>query len=126
VITSVPFQGGGGDTWGGFKAERQELEAYLRTEQIKGIVFLTGDYHLARDWTRAGAGYREYMAGPIASFVHYQHTPSARDRYQNAGTFHHGDSYNFGLIEVDPATGTGWIEWRGAKGTVLGRAEFTA
>jgi alkaline phosphatase D len=125
VITSVPFQGGGEDTWGGFKAERQEIEAYLRSEQIQGLIFLTGDYHLARDWTRRGAGYREYMVGPIASFVHYQHTPAARARYQNAGTFHHGDSYNFGLIEVDPAKGRGWIEWRGVKGTVLGRVEFT-
>jgi alkaline phosphatase D len=124
VITSVPFQGGGEDTWGAFKAERQEIEAHLRSEQIAGVVFLTGDYHLARDWSREKAGYREFMAGPIASFLHYQRTPSARDRYEKAGSFHYGDGYNFGLIEVDPSSGKGWIEWRGLKGVVLGRVEI--
>ena len=103
VITSVPFQGGGIDTWGSYRTERSEIETFIKARGIRGVVFLTADYHLARDWSNPRAPYREFMAGPIATFTHYSRTPAARERYEKAGTFHYGDGYNFGLIHVDPA-----------------------
>jgi alkaline phosphatase D len=126
IVTSVPFQGGGEDTWGNYKTERSEIASFIRERKIGGVVFLTGDYHLARDWTNPKAGFREYMAGPIASFVHYRHNPAARDRYEKAATFHYGDGYNFGLVRVDPTTGKAAIEFIDADGKTLHALEFTA
>ena len=126
IVTSVPFQGGGVDTWGSYASERQHLLRHIRERNIGGVVFLCADYHLARDWTNAKTGVREYMAGPIASFTHYSHSPSSRERYQKAGTFHYGDGYNFGLVTVNPEAGTGVVEWIGVDGKALGKAEFTA
>jgi len=78
IITSVPFHGGGVDTWGAYAVERGEIARFIRDEKIRGTIFLTGDYHLARDWSNAKTGQREYMAGPIASFTMYERDPKAR------------------------------------------------
>ena len=126
IATSVPFHGGGMDTWGPYRSEQQDLVRFIKDQKMGGVVFLCADYHLARDWTNPKTGLREYMAGPIASFTHYSRTPYSRDRYQKAGTFHYGDGYNFGLVTVDPEAGTGFIEWIGLDGKVLGKIEFAA
>ena len=126
IVTSVPFQGGGVDTWGSYANERQHILRFIKERNIGGVVFLCADYHLARDWTNPKTGVREYMAGPIASFTHYSHNPASRERYQKAGTFHYGDGYNFGMINVNPEAGTGVIEWIGADGKALGKVEFSA
>ncbi len=125
IITSVPFQGGGEDTWGSYKTERNEISALIRGNRIGGVVFLTGDYHLARDWSLPKAGFHEFMAGPIGSFVHYMRTPSARDRYEKSGTFHHGDGYNFGMVHVDPAAHSAQVEFVDRNGVTLGKVAFT-
>lgn len=125
VATSVPFHGGGGDTWAGYKTERDEITRFIREHKIRGIVFLTADYHLARDWTNPKTRLREYMAGPIASFVHYQKNPAARNRYEKAGTFHYGDGYNFGLVRVDPAAERATLQFVDANGKTLFTTELT-
>jgi len=126
IITSVPFHGGGIGTWGPFGTERSELVRFIRGEKIRGTIFLTGDYHLARDWTNAKTGLREYMAGPIASFTYYKHNPEARAQYEKAGTFHYGDGYNFGLWRVDPAAGKARLEFIDAGGKTLFQTELSA
>ncbi|MGH8619596.1 MAG: alkaline phosphatase D family protein [Burkholderiales bacterium] len=126
VMTSVPFHGGGDDTWGAYKTERDEITQFVRDEKIRGVIFLTGDYHLARDWSNPKTGLREYMAGPIGSFTHYQRTPKSRERYEKAGTFHYGDGYNFGLWRIDPAAGKASLEFIGVKGETLHRIELNA
>jgi alkaline phosphatase D len=127
VVTSVPFQGGGVDTWGNYKDEQQEIARFIRGQKIGGVVFLTGDYHLARDWsTNPKAGFREYMAGPIASFTSYQRTPANRDRYEKAGTFHYGDGFNFGLWRVDPAAAKAKLAFVGVDGKTLFETEIAA
>jgi alkaline phosphatase D len=126
IMSSVPFQGGGTDTWGNYRTERNEIASFIRERKIGGVVFLTGDYHLARDWTNAKAGFREYMAGPIASFTHYRHSPTSRDRYEKSGTFHYGDGYNFGMVRVDPTTRKAGIEFIDIDGKTLHSLEFKA
>jgi alkaline phosphatase D len=126
IITSVPFHGGGADTWGSYAAERGELVRFMRDEKIGGTIFLTGDYHLARDWTNAKTKMREYMAGPIASFTQYEHDPKARARYEKAGTFHYGDGFNFGLWRIDPAAGKARLEFVDAGGKTLFQTELSA
>lgn len=126
VVTSVPFQGGGDDTWVSYRKERDEIAAFIRARKVGGVVFLTGDYHLARDWSNPKAPYREFMAGPIGSFVHYFDKPAARDRYQKAGTFHYGDGRNFGLVQVDPVARKAVVSFVDQGGKTLGSVEFSA
>lgn len=126
IMTSVPFHGGGDDTWGRYRTERSELNAHIRREKITGVIFLTGDYHLARDWTNVKTGVREFMAGPIASFNAYERTPSMRDRYEKAGAFHYGTGFNFGLWHIDPAAGKARLQFIGANGTTLWETEIGA
>jgi alkaline phosphatase D len=126
IVTSVPFHGGGVDTWGSYPTERVEIRRFITGEKIRGTIFLTGDYHLARDWSNAKTGLREYMAGPIASFTQYEHNPDSRRRYEKAGAFHYGDGYNFGLWHVDPAAGKARLEYIGAGGQSLFQTELNA
>ena len=126
VVTSVPFQGGGEDTWGSYPTERTEIVRFMRSEKITGVIFLSGDYHLARDWSNPKTGLREYMAGPIASFTHYKNSPESRARYQKAGTFHYGDGYNFGLWQIDPAAGKAKIQFINAGGESMFHSELSA
>lgn len=126
VITSVPFQGGGVDTWGSYRTERGEIEAFIRARGIRGVVFLTADYHLARDWSHPKAPYREFMAGPIATFTHYSRTPAARDRYEKAGTFHYGDGHNFGMVHVDPVAKRGSVAFVDHAGKTMTTIEIAA
>jgi alkaline phosphatase D len=125
VVTSVPFHGGGVDTWGSYRTERDELVRFIRDEKISGTIFLTGDYHMARDWSNPKTGLREYMAGPIAMFTHYERNPEARARYEKTGSFHYGDGYNFGFWWVDPAAGKTRLEFIDAAGRTLFQTELT-
>lgn len=126
VITSIPFHGAGPDSWGQYLQERNELVAFIKAEKISGVIFLTGDYHVARDWTSAKTGLAEFMAGPIATFTYYQVSPAARERYEKAGSFHYGDGFNFGLWSVDPMAGKARIEFVGAGGETLFSKELSA
>jgi alkaline phosphatase D len=126
VVTSVPFHADGPDSWAFYGTERDEIARFLRGENIRGVILLTGDYHLARDWSDAATGLREYMAGPIASIAHYQFNPDARARYQKTGAFHYGDGCNFGFWRVDPAAGKAALEFIGPGGESLFRTEIVA
>lgn len=126
IVTTVPFGGGGADTWGNYKTERDEIRRFLAQKKMRNAIFLTGDYHLARDWSNEKLGIREYMAGPIASFFHYQRTPAARDRYEKLGAFHYGDGPNFGAWRVDPAAGKAELEFVDARGETMHRVELAA
>jgi alkaline phosphatase D len=126
IITSVPFHGNAVDTWGSYRTERDEIAGFIRGEKIPGTIFLTGDYHLARDLSNAKTGLREYMAGPIASFTQYQFSPESRAYNEKIGNFHYGDGYTFGLWRVDPAAGKASLEFVHVNGESLFQTELTA
>lgn len=125
VVTPTPFQGGGQDTWGGYRAERDEIVSHIRSRKIGGLVFLTTDYHLAREWANPRMPFRDFMAGPIATRGHYWSFPSARERHEKAGIFHY-DGYNFGLVKVDPTAGTGEVSFVDQSGKTLHAVAITA
>jgi alkaline phosphatase D len=125
IITSVPFHGSLADTWGGYRTERDEIAGFIRDEKIRGTIFLTGDYHLARDVSNRNTGLREYMAGPIASFTQYQFSPESRAYNEKIGNFHYGDGYTFGLWRIDPAAGKARLEFINASGETLFQTELT-
>ena len=125
VMTSVPFHGETADAWGGYRTERDAIVRSIRAHRVSGVVFLTADFHMARDWTSETTGLREYMAGPIAAFTQFQGNPAARDWYQKAGAFYFGDGPNFGLLHVDPVAGNAALEFVGADGNVLYSTRFS-
>lgn len=125
VITPTPFQGGASDTWGGYRAERDEIVAHIRSRNIRGVVFLTADYHLAREWANPKMPFRDFMAGPIATRGHYWSSPLTRERNDKAGIFHY-DGYNFGLVKVDPAAGKGEVSFVDERGRTLHTVEIIA
>jgi alkaline phosphatase D len=126
IITSVPFHGSLADTWGSYRTERDDIAGFIRGEKIRGTIFLTGDYHLARDLSNSKTGLREYMAGPIASFTQYQFSPESRAYNEKIGNFHYGDGYTFGLWRIDPAAGKASLEFVHLNGESLFHTELTA
>jgi alkaline phosphatase D len=126
IITSVPFHGSLDDTWGSYRTERDEIAGFIRGERIRGTIFLTGDYHLARDMSNEKTGLREFMAGPIASFTQYQFSPESRAYNEKIGNFHYGDGYTFGLWRIDPAAGKARLEFVHVSGQSLFQTELSA
>lgn len=126
VISSVPFHGGSSDTWGNYATERDELEWYIHQEKIRGVIFLTGDYHLARVFNTNVIEIPEFMAGPIASFAHFERLPQRREFYRSQGGFFYGDGPNFGYWQIDSVAGTAILEYRNNLGQVLFKTQLHA
>jgi len=125
VITSVPFHGGGSDTWGNYATERDELEWFIQQEDISGVIFLTGDYHLAREFDNDLTGLREFMAGPIASFAHFKRLPQRREIYRSQGGFFYGDGPNFGYWNVDARARLATLEYLDIQGQSLFKMQIS-
>ena len=126
VISSVPFHGGSSDTWGNYATERDELEWFIHQEKIGGVIFLTGDYHLARVFNTDVIDIPEFMAGPIASFSHFKRLPQRREIYRSQGGFSYGDGPNFGHWHIDPVAGVATLEYRDMAGQVLFKTQLSA
>ena len=126
VISSVPFHGNSSDTWGNYATERDELEWYIHQEKIGGVIFLTGDYHLARVFNTDVIAIPEFMAGPIASFSLFERVPARREIFQSLGGFVYGDGPNFGHWQIDPATGVATLAYHDLTGQVLFTTQLVA
>jgi phosphodiesterase/alkaline phosphatase D-like protein len=102
IISSVPFSGPfGKDRWQGYATERDEIRAFIRDQNIKGVIILSADVHLAIDIHRP-VGISEFVAGPIAARTACQMRFFARIRLMASGRFYICDEPNYGLIEVHP------------------------
>ena len=101
VVSSVPFLGSWGpDKWSGYATERAELQRFIATERIGGVVFLSADIHAAMELE--GRGVREFIAGPIAAWPLCQLVRDIRPRLEATGRFFICDAFNFGLVTVRP------------------------
>lgn len=119
IISSVPFHGHSDDAWGIYGTERDEIAGFIKSHKLRGVVFLTGDYHMAMDMSSKKTGLREFMAGPIAQRANYAKNPDNRARNDKHGRFHFGDGNTFGLVRVDAAAERAALEIVGADGGVL-------
>lgn len=100
IVSSVPFHAGGEDTWSSYAMERDEIAAFIKKSKITRVVILSADYHMARDWSSAKTGLKEFMVGPIAYKTQYEMNPSSRERHEKSGKFAY-NGYNFGLLNID-------------------------
>ncbi|MEO8136705.1 MAG: alkaline phosphatase D family protein [Betaproteobacteria bacterium] len=105
IGSSVPFHQNGIDKWGGFKAERRELVAFILRERIRNIVILSADLHAAADLSDEKTGLTEFMVGPIAAPLQSVLAPDSRTRATARPGSYVGDDYNFGLIRVSSRDG---------------------
>ena len=119
VATSVPFHGGSQDAWGNYKAEREEIVAFLKREKISNVVMISADYHFARDWSNKRTGIHEFMAGPLATFRAFDRTPDIRERHSKGPHFAFGDDFNFGLIAYDAPSNSLRVSYQDSVGKTL-------
>ena len=126
VISSVPFHGGSSDTWGNYATERNEIEWFIHQEKIGGVIFLTGDYHIARVFNTDVIDIPEFMAGPIATFSLFQRVPARREMFQSQGGFVYGEGPNFGHWRIDPVAGVAILEYRDIEGRSLFKTRLEA
>ena len=138
-IEALPY-----DRWEGYAAERREILSFIRDNGIKNVVFLTTDFHgtvfgpvradLFGD--PATIAY-EAIVGPIAtSPVKLELSFTLGDAAANAfGPLlttviqvdcNELEAYAYGLVDVDPASGTMTITSKDASGKELCKKQLKA
>ncbi len=118
-ITDFPglFDAAANDRWEGYGAQRTEILQYIDTERIGGVLWVSGDFHMASvgrvSTAGAGATQTEILVGPGAQ-VGNPLVLAARGPQFDWST---GTS-NTTLLDLDPAAGTIRCVWRGANGVL--------
>jgi alkaline phosphatase D len=134
IVSSVPiaampssFDLGGllapGDRWDGYPAAREELLGFIEGEAIEGVVFLSGDFHLAyTGWaseTGVGSTVLEVLAGPGAQF------PNPLDGFLRAPQFDFATrEMNYAELILDPASREITIRYFGEDGDVFAERTY--
>jgi alkaline phosphatase D len=99
------------ESYGQFAHERAELLAWIRTQGIDGVVFVSGDRHLSelmRHDPEGGYPLYELTASPVANrpFVTGLEIPNPI-RLEG-----YGAGYNYGLLDIDTTASGGTITFR--------------
>ncbi len=126
VATSVPFHGSSQDAWGNYKAERDEIVAFIKRERIDNVVMISADYHFAREWSNKRTGVHEFMAGPLATFRTFEKHPETRERHSKGGHFVFGDDFNFGLLRYDGIANKLGVSYQDSRGKTLFETTLSA
>jgi len=106
IATPVPISGRNPDKWGGFPEERDEVLEFIEDNEIKGVVFLAADIHLAgvrRVWYRSR--FKDFIVGPLATNMN--RTVEGRSRRWE---FFYKDSFNYGFVRVHATTSPPYAE----------------
>ena len=99
IGTSVALKYHGADSWEGYTTERSELFDIIRTNNIRGVVFLAGDVHYAAV-LRYREGFVEAIAGPLATLINRRRPAAGEPETE----FTFNASFTFGLVRVKGAT----------------------
>jgi alkaline phosphatase D len=105
IATSVPFSSPGGDKWGGFPSEREEVLRQIKQKQIPGVMFLAADVHYAAACKVPGElGLKEFIAGPIGAPMGLALGYSKRFEFLSR------NSFSYGLVKVRAQTPRPYVE----------------
>lgn len=100
IISSVPFlQWRNADKWAGYATEREELLTFARAERLSGLIFLSGDVHMARHLEHPD-GHSEVTAGPLAAWPMCVRRPYLSRRMRGLKGYITCDVFNYGLVTV--------------------------
>ncbi len=119
ILSSVPFSDPRVDKWGEYPDERDEILEFITKTGVTGVLFLSGDVHLAAVSRMPGFPDRkEFIFGPLAAQMNYK-LSSQDPRFE----YFNDDSPNFGKITVHPDKfkPSVQIEWFNAKNVLLHR-----
>ncbi|MGH7844093.1 MAG: alkaline phosphatase D family protein [Candidatus Binatia bacterium] len=95
VATSVPFSSPGGDKWGGFPSDRDDVLRHIKEKKIAGVMFLAADVHYAAACKVPGElGLKEFIAGPIGAPMGLALGYSRRFEFLSR------NSFSYGLVKV--------------------------
>ena len=115
-ITDFPaiFDSAANDRWEGYAAQRAEILSFIDDERIGGVLWISGDFHMASVGrvSTAGAGSTqvEILVGPGAQ------TPNPVAIFAAAPQFDWATgASNLTTLDLDPTAGTIRCQWRGAS-----------
>jgi alkaline phosphatase D len=112
------------DRWQGYPAARRELLSFIEDTPIPGVVFLSGDFHLACAGRAApsGVGSRtlEILAGPGAQVANPLSYLLDEPQFDYAT-----HSLNYATLALDPATRQIRVSYVGSSGSVLRELVYT-
>jgi alkaline phosphatase D len=103
VVSSVPFLGSSRqDSWHGYPGERDEILAGLRRDNVRNVVVLSADIHMALDVESRGV--QQLVAGPIGAWPHCAgpHAAARREDLRASRRPFLCDGPNFGALTVRP------------------------
>lgn len=124
----IDAAGAGKDTWGGFSTERRELADFIVTNDIQGLLMVSGDAHSIAiddgthsDYSSNGdGGFPVFHAAPLDK------RPEPKDGPYSQGTS--DASGQFGLVTIDDDGGdaiTVTLSGQNYKGEEVMRYEYT-
>lgn len=121
-ITTVPFMGGSGDTWGGYASERRELSDFFR-EHITNLFILGGDAHMLAIDDGGNADYSTGMKKNSSRYPIFQASAINQGGSTKGGNYSHGtypnpshDVGQFGVVTVtDNGDENVCIEFKGYR-----------
>lgn len=115
ILNSIPIGDfpilNAGDRWEGYPRQREELISHIEDTPIEGVVFVSGDFHLASAGFVGAAGQpgetiRELLVGPGAQVGN----PSAF-LLRSAQWSWASVTNNYARLELDPAAGVITATW---------------
>lgn len=117
IATSVPLKYHGPDSWEGYTTERQELFDFITRNNIRRVVFLSGDVHYAAV-LRYKEGFVEAISGPMAHIISRRRSVVGEPETE----FAYNSSFTFGLVRVTGSPPQLVIEIYDVEGKLLHRA----
>ncbi|GDY14507.1 hypothetical protein LBMAG53_33850 [Planctomycetota bacterium] len=109
------------ESWQLFRNEREELLAFFQEHKVPGLVFLSGDRHLAEliRWDRAGLPplYELTSSAASAGMV----SATFRDLVNPRRVAGCTDQQNYGVVEWDPTRGSVALAVHGSDGAAVFR-----
>lgn len=118
-ITDFPavFDAAANDRWEGYAAQRTEILKFIDDERIGGVLWVSGDFHMASvgrvSTTGVGSAQTEILVGPGAQVPNPLVLSARAPQFDWAS-----GSSNVTQLELDPQAGTVRCVWRGANGVL--------
>lgn len=118
-ITDFPglFDFASNDRWEGYGAQRTEILQFIDTERIGGVLWVSGDFHMASvgrvSTSGAGASQTEILVGPGAQTGNPLAASARAPQFDWSSS-----SSNTTILDLDPVAGTIRCVWRGANGVL--------
>lgn len=131
ILSSVPisdfpgvFDVQQGDRWEGYDAQRREILQHVEDRAIPGVLWVSGDFHLASAQRLAPSGLgstqREILVGPGAQSGNVLAGTLGPPQFDFGST-----TNNYTVLELDPGAGTVRCVWVRGDGSTLEDRTYT-